>query len=407
MELTTTDYFEIGIKRGAKILDASNLERQDFPLFSCVKQEAHKILNTDFELGYTYPGGIPELRKSIAEHESHIEKILFSSEEVVVNGGGCSGTFDNIFRILARDKFKTGKDKVIINTPSYSKIFHSIEYNGLVGQYVTTLRSNNFQPTVEEISSVLDDSVAAIFLTTPGNPACTYLDPSTLKEITGLAKEKDSYLIVDAVFEEAPLNRKEQHIFSVCGEYSKLIKIKGFSKDRPQLNDLRLGWSLTKNGDICKKLIEAAETSDFSNSTLIERMALADVRNRVNTNNPSPNSESLGELELYQRELCDYHVKIENGMNQAMEVYLNHPAVLDVVKPEAGNILFARIAPTRKIKNSNDLYFNFLNNCNVMVTPGHTFKLAKDEIWFRTTMSRSPEEFIKYTIKILDSLKSQ
>ena len=82
-------YFDRGLERNALLLDASNLDWFDFPLFSNIKSEIYRILedpNEDMDWGYSYPGGKTKLRKLISEHETYIEGTIINQEDVVVGG---------------------------------------------------------------------------------------------------------------------------------------------------------------------------------------------------------------------------------------------------------------------------------------------------------------------------------
>ena len=387
-------YFDQAIKSNAILLDGANLDNKSFPLFTVFKNELISLANGEgLELGYTYPGGQNNLRELIAKQESNLEETPIKMEDIVVNSGGCSGTFDNLFRILSK-YHNSGRNKVVVPIPSYPEIFKSLDYNKLSTTYLPTLRKNGFQPTAEELMDHMDSQTVAIFLTNPGNPSCTYIDNAQMEKITQIAKRYGCYLIVDAIFEESPGANKGQKTFHSCKYYDKLIKIKGFSKDRPQLNDLRLGWSVSKNEELNKHLMNSAEVSDYSNSTILERIAIKDMINRTSNTNVN-----------YNNELFNYQKNIKAGLIKGVSLLKNHYCIQDVIEPKAGNIIFARVKDNQLISDSHNLFLYFLNKCNTLVSPGNIFKAPQDELWFRITMSQSPQNFEKNIKKILKSLE--
>jgi aspartate aminotransferase len=387
-----TWYFDQGLAQGAVLLDGSNLDGKTFPLFSCFRSELVDVADgKGSELGYSYPGGRNNLRKLLAEHQSNIEDTRITKEHILVNSGGCSGTFDSIFRTLRSNE---KRNEVLLPVPCYPEIIVSVEYNHLKPILIHTNQKNYFHPTAQDIEKNISSQTVAIFLVTPGNPVCTYLNSEVLAEITQIAREHDVWLIVDAIFEESPGASKKQHIFQTCSSYEKLIKIGGWSKDRPQLNDLRLGWSICRNAQMNALLLKAAEISDYSNSTLVERLAIKDMEYRVQLSDPT-----------YTDELLKYHEQVIQGLTDARNLFSRHSQIETVIQPEAGNVLFIKVKPQKEISTSHDLFFYFLNTCNVLVSPGNIFYMPNDELWFRITMSRSPKDFLTYTQKILNSLE--
>ena len=392
-------YFDVALERNAIMLDEANLKSSTFPLFSLISQELVDIsLGKGLSLGYSYPGGKKSLRKLIAENESYLEGVDINSEEVIVNSGGCSGTFDNIFRILSSDIAKTGRNQIVLSAPLYPEVLTSIKFNGLEPILVPTKFENGFQPTSEEISDAVTKNTAAIFVVSPGNPSCKYIPQSELIKIAKLSEKMGAYMIHDAVFDESPSAQRGTGIMHY--PYDKIIKIKGLSKDRPQLNDLRIGWCISRDGNLNPRLMNAAEVSAFSNSTISERLVLVDMKYRIML---KENRLEEG-VSLYAQELTKYQKTIEEGMNSSMQLMNAHPLIDRITIPEAGNIIFARVSESVGLKNSDQLFDYLLDKKNIMVSPGHLFLPPPEEIWFRVTMNRDPKEFSGYIKTMLEAL---
>ena len=55
-KLTMSQYFDIGLEKGALLMDASNLDWFTFPLFSCIRREIYRTLedpDEDMDWGYS------------------------------------------------------------------------------------------------------------------------------------------------------------------------------------------------------------------------------------------------------------------------------------------------------------------------------------------------------------------
>jgi aspartate/methionine/tyrosine aminotransferase len=409
-----SNYFGEAEQKKAILLDASNYCREYYPILSSMSNSLDQIKSLKFDLGYDDPAGSIGLKKIIAEYESGIEGITIQPSNVIINSGGVTGTFDQVFRYLFREYLVDGRNEVIIPIPAYPEIYRSVIYNGLSPVLVATDFKNGFQPTVKEIEPYVSEKTSCIFLTSPGNPCCKYISQKELKNMVELTKDKNTTLVLDAIFEEATNNPLLPNFLSSTS-YSKLVKIKGPSKDRPHMNDVRVGWSISLNPEINKGMYLASEVAGFSISLCLNNIVQSEMALRLDKQKYETNFKSFtelnglsSELSVYLNEISSFHNTIKEGTQQSINLCLTHPSVEKVCIPEAGNIIFAQInegCATRKaIQDDHDLFYYFLNKNNVGVTPGHMFHLPKEDLWFRTTMSIKPEKFIHYLKSSLDSL---
>lgn len=398
-------YFDRGLERSAFLLDESNYSREAFPLFKALANELEEIARGNgLELGYSYPGGKRELRRLIAEHESFLEGASILPDQVVVHSGGCSGAFDNLFRVLSKRAKSDGKVNLLVPLPAYPEIAKSIRYNHLSFVPVQTDYENHYRATAASVERNIDEHTAAVFITSPGNPSCVYTLREEFSKILALCTRFNCYLVLDAIFEEAPLASRQQRFFELAHGYSKLIKLKSFSKDRPQLNDLRLGWSVSFDSSLNRDLVSATEVSTYSNSTILERLAIAEMRHRVALEKRDLVSvcDSLS-LE-YSRELDSFYRAVSGGVRSAFDLISSYACTERVIRPEAGNILFTKLKPTPLVKHSHELVLLLLNEQNTLVTPGHIYGLPLQELWFRITMAKNPELFLQKTRQVFDYL---
>ncbi len=419
-----SNYFEIADKRKAIMLDASNCDRTIFPMMSFIKDGLETIINETTEIGYDEPCGNYTLRNLIAIYESHIEKTKIYANDIIINHGGVTGSFDNVFRYISKESIKTGKDEIIIPVPCYPEISRSAIYNNLNVTYLQTKFENNFQPTLESIEKKLNNKTAAIFITSPGNPCSKYINNTELYNIVACAKKNDILVILDSIFEEAttiPFYHK-----LLAFSYDKIIKLKGMSKDRPYMNDFRVGWSITKNNNIQKGLSLASEVSGFSismtlSSILAEEMTLRIAR--YNLLEKHKNDINLSTQELFGTSIKDFNISLINyileleqytklidvGLKSSIKLCQKHNVVDKICIPDAGNILFIKIkdeiCKKFSIYNGKELFYHVLDNSNIAINPGDVFFTPENEVWFRVTMSKDPVLFTKYLKTTLNTLK--
>ncbi len=397
-----SNYFERGISSGAILLDASNYDRRTFPLMSNLAEELTRIISEPIELGYDSPAGSAEARQLIAQHETKRESLKILPEQIAIFNGGASGAIDAFFRMVVQDS-NEAQPEVIVPTPSYPGITRSALLNGLKPVTVRCTDDQRFQPTVDQINEKITQRTKAIFLTSPGNPVCTDIRTSDLSAILELARTKDLFLCVDAIFEEARKDPINGASLSLC-RYDKFVKIKGLSKDRPHTHDLRVGWTISSGELVGHRLRSIAEVSGFSVSLIVNSLLCSELRLRHALGSGTLDMDSF-RLQKYQMELLAYFDSVQCGMRAGFEVLKNSGIVESAIVPDAGNLIFVKLFKSsvlaKGVRSDHQLFDYLLKNAGVAVTPGNVFGMDPAEIWFRITVSRSPIEFSSAVEKVL------
>ena len=411
-KLTMSQYFDIGLERHALLMDASNLDWFTFPLFSCIRKEIYRTLedpDEDMDWGYSYPGGKNKLRELIALHESVIEGETITPEEVIVGGNGTTGTLNFVAQIIAKENHFSNETEIIYPVPAYAGLMKSLTYYGLKPKVVMMDKANDYKMKYEDVVSAYTDKTAALLITNPANPACKFIDEDELKKIVDFCISKNIYIVYDAIFEEAPMfNNKRVEIFKLANNYDKLIKIKGFSKDIPQLSDLRCGWTISKNPQIINSLLELGEATNYSNSTFLEALGIVEMTQRVNVDRHDTSEDTL----QYIKEKEEYHGLIKKIFYDAYDYLMAQTDVVEnVVYPDAGNIMYITlkkdVCHKKGITTSHELFVHILENENILVTPGNVFGLPLEELGFRITISRGYDQFMDGLRRIIELFREE
>ena len=406
-KLTMSEYFDIGLDRLALLMDASNLDWWEFPLFKCIRKEIYRTLedpNEDMDWGYSYPGGKNRLREMIAMHESFIEREEIKKDEVVVGGNGTTGTLNFVAQVISREYNFAQDIEFIYPVPAYAGLMKSMTFYGIKPKVVLMDKENGYKMTMKDVESAYTEKTVALLITNPANPACLFIDNDELEKIIKFCISKNIYIIYDAIFEESPLyTNKGVEIFKLANNYMKLIKIKGFSKDIPQLSDLRCGWTICKDPKFIDKLLELGEAVNYSNSTFLEALGIVEMDMRIKVDNGDTSPETLE----YMREKKEYHDKIFNIFNTAYKYLLEQPDVVEsVIYPDAGNIMYitfnSKVCHKYNVYTSHEMFVHILENENILVTPGHVFGLPLEELGFRVTISRGLEQFMDGLKRIVE-----
>lgn len=409
---TMSEYFDIGLANGALLMDASNLDWFTFPLFTCIRDEIYRTLedpSEDMDWGYSYPGGKSKLRELIASHESFLENNDIKYDDVIIGGSGTTGSLNFVVQVIAKEyNFKQGLE-IIYPIPAYAGLKKSLDYYGFKSNMILMDKDNNYKMTLEDVKKGYTDKTVALLITNPANPACLFIDPDELKKIVDFCIEKNIYIIYDAIFEESPMyNNKRVEIFNMAKDYNKLVKIKGFSKDIPQLSDLRCGWVICKDKKFMDSLIALEEAVNYSNSTFLEALAIVEMTQRVNIdkNNITETTKK------YIEEKAVYHSMIKDIFNTAYEYLQTEKDVVEsVVIPDAGNIMHITIksdvAKKFGVETSDDLFVYIMEKENILITPANVFGLPLEDISFRITISRNKDQFMDGLKRIINLFKEE
>ncbi len=409
-KLTMSQYFDIGLERHALLMDASNLDWFTFPLFPNIVKEIYRTLEDpteDMDWGYSYPGGKNQLRQLIAKHESFIEGEEIKPEEVIVGGNGTTGALNFIAQVISREYGFAQDVEFIYPVPAYAGLMKSMTFYGIVPKIVLMDKKKDYKMTLEDVKSAYTDKTVALLITNPANPACLFIDEDELEKIVEFCIEKNIYIIYDAIFEEAPMyNNKRVQIFKLAHDYPKLIKIKGFSKDIPQLSDLRCGWTICKNPKFIDWLLELGEAVNYSNSTFLEALGIAEMTCRVNVDAGDKSPETLE----YIRHKDEYHEHIFSIFRDAYDYLMSETDVVEnVVYPDAGNIMYITfkkdVCERNNVYTSHEMFVHILEKENILVTPGHVFGLPLEDLGFRVTISRGHDQFMDGLKRIVELFK--
>lgn len=409
-KLTMSQYFDLGLERHALLMDASNLDWFTFPLFQCIRKEIYRTMEDpaeDMDWGYSYPGGKSRLRALIAEHETVIEGEEITADEVIVGGNGTTGTLNFIAQIIARENGWAQDIEVIYPIPAYAGLMKSLTFYGIKPKIVTMNKENDYKMTLADIEGAYTDKTKALLISNPANPACKFIDPEELAKIVEFCISKNIYIVYDAIFEEAPMyNNRRVEIFKMAHDYKKLIKIKGFSKDIPQLSDLRCGWTICKDPKFIEALLELGEAVNYSNSTFLESLGIVEMTQRVNVDKGDTGEDTLE----YIREKEIYHGMIKDLFKDAYDYLMSESSVVDyVVTPDAGNIMYITLnkdACFRKgVTTSHELFVYVLEKANILITPANCFGLPVEDLSFRVTISRGHDQFMDGLKRIVELFK--
>jgi len=259
-------------------------------------------------------------------------------------------------------------DEIIVIEPAWPAYKDCALNAGVKVRTIKTTLETEWEPSIEQINSAINENTRMIVLNYPNNPTGKELPENIQDGIIEIAKKHDLYVLSDEIYSEyAPTNFKSVLEYN----YKKSIITKSFSKSHA-MTGYRIGWVV-------------AETS------IIEKMSKLQALSLTNVSEPIQYA-ALGALgadtskntEIIKSRL-DALVKIAKDIG------------LEFIEPEGAMYLFAKT----KYKNFDATKFSEkLLEHGVAIAPGEGFGDYKE--FFRITAI--DETRLKEGMIILDTV---
>ncbi|WP_171241421.1 bifunctional aspartate transaminase/aspartate 4-decarboxylase [Ruegeria sp. HKCCA5491] len=192
-----------------------------------------------------------------------------------VEGGTAAMCY--IFKALKNQRLLNAGDTIALGTPIFTPYLEmpELEDYSLNVVHVSSEEEDHFQLTDEDLESLADPKVKALFLVNPGNPSSVAISPDVLKRLVSFVKTRrpDLFILTDDVYGtfvpnfESVMAHLPENTIGVYS-YSKYFGCTGW----------RLGTILVAEDNIFDKMIAEAPA---------ETKAVVEARYRTLTPDPS------------------------------------------------------------------------------------------------------------------------
>ncbi len=208
----------------------------DFDLVPEAKEAVIWAINNR-KCGYAPSEGVPEAIEAIekdAHERQHIDNIVGCYP-----GNGASECIDLAITALANPG-----ENILLPCPTYPQYATITSRLGIEARYYKLDASNNWQPDIEHIISIIDDKTRAIVVINPNNPTGCIYSADILKKIIDVAKQYHLLILNDEIYERLVFdaNAKFISLASLDSEAS-VITFNGLSKAYIGPG-IRLGWGV-------------------------------------------------------------------------------------------------------------------------------------------------------------------
>ena len=150
-------------------------------------EELEELLN--LPIGYGYTQGTPLLRKRISDLYDG-----FDENNVLVTSGSSEAIFLSAVLTVSEG------DKVVMMTPNYLSFNGIAEALGAEVDYVSLIKKEKWEWDINKLAEVVKDKTKVISICNPNNPTGSVLSIKQMKDIIGIAREVDAYILVDEVY---------------------------------------------------------------------------------------------------------------------------------------------------------------------------------------------------------------
>lgn len=302
----------------------------------------------DGYLSYGPFSGLPEFKKSVAEHFNRQKNGSFSPENVLAINSAAQGMF-----LIASYVLQPGDEAIILDPVDFlfKKSVETVGGKVMLCPVDTSTGEIDF----EKMLSLISPKTRLISICNPHNPLGKVYSKETLKRISEIASAHNLWVMSDEIWSDIVYDHKNFHTYSSVSEEArtKSFTVYGFSKSFG-IAGLRIGAVLCNDQEV---LDDFTEKSNF-NSTIEGVSTLSQIAGSVALEKAGPwFKEFLSHLQQ-NRDLA-FHL-------------LKNSEVLEPGLPEATFVLFPKI---KNGMSSDEFAQHVLQQGKVAIVPG-------SERWF-------------------------
>lgn len=234
----------------------------DFNTPENIKQAAKKAIDNNITR-YTPVGGMPELKKAVADKFSNFNKINYDVSEITIGCGGKHILYNAMVSVLEKG------DEAILPVPywvSFEEIIKIAE-----AKVVLCETDENFKLTAEKVEEKITNKTKLLILNSPSNPSGAIVEPSDIKKIAKLAVDNNFYVISDEVYEYFTYGKEHLSMASLDDEIKQLVITCNSVSKTYAMTGWRIGYCGASKEVI--KGMENLQSHSTSNPSNIAQMA--------------------------------------------------------------------------------------------------------------------------------------
>ncbi|MBK0368725.1 pyridoxal phosphate-dependent aminotransferase [Flavobacterium agrisoli] len=244
-------YADIAKQKGHKVYHL-NIGQPDIKTPE-VAIEAVKNIDLNI-IEYSPSAGYESYRKKLATFYQR-QNVNVNTEDIIITTGGSEAL------LFALATITDPGDEIIIPEPFYAN-YHAFasSTSATVVPVISTIENGFALPSIAEVERLITPKTKAILICNPGNPTGYLYAEKEIKQLAGLIKKHDLYLIADEVYREFLYDGDDAH-FSVMNledVEQNVIMVDSVSK-RYSMCGARIGCLVTKNKSVLATVMKFAQ----------------------------------------------------------------------------------------------------------------------------------------------------
>jgi len=200
--------------------------------------------------GYTHSAGLPEAREAVANYATRLGAPTGPDQVLITSGA--SEAADLLLTALLDEN-----DEVLLPAPGYPIYPAILSKLSVATRYYHLDPANAWQPSVDEISSLINKKTRALVLINPNNPTGSITSDEVTRQLLELALQHNLLVIADEVYRELCFE-KSPTASSVFAESMgvALVTLESLSKTHV-VPGWRTGWMRFTHAEKARDLIQA------------------------------------------------------------------------------------------------------------------------------------------------------
>ncbi|MFG1696631.1 pyridoxal phosphate-dependent aminotransferase [Nonomuraea sp. NPDC049309] len=303
---------------------------------------------------YTPAGGLPELKKAIAEKTRRDSGYSVEPSQVLVTNGGKQAVYEAFATLLDPG------DEVLVVAPYWTTYPEAIKLAGGVQVDVVTDESTGYLATVEQLEAARTERTKVLLFVSPSNPTGAVYSREQTVEIGRWAAEHGLWVVTDEIYEHLVYGDAEfTSIATAVPELGDQVVILNGVAKTYAMTGWRVGW-LIGPSDVVKAAtnLQSHATSNVSN--VAQMAALAAV---------SGDLSAVAEMRAAFDRRRQTMVKMLNEIPGVLcpepkGAFYAYPSVKELIGKELRG---------RRPRSSSELAEVILEEAEVAVVPGEAF----------------------------------
>ncbi len=243
----------------------------DFPTPDYVVEAAVEACRDPKNHRYTPAGGLPELKKAIAEKTLRDSGLAVEPAQVLVTNGGKQAIYSAFATMLDPG------DEVIVPAPYWTTYPEAIQLAGGVSVEVLADETQDYKVTVEQLEAARTERTKVLLFVSPSNPTGSVYTADEIRAIGAWVEEHQLWVLTDEIYEHLVYDGVDTGSLPVlCPELADhCVIVNGVAKTYA-MTGWRVGWMIGPQ-DLVKAAtnLQSHATSNVSN--VAQRAALAAV----------------------------------------------------------------------------------------------------------------------------------